>query len=187
MLKKSTPLSPSLSFRRVGNQPLLMKEKWLTAIPRSAQNQTVLSTPTFSNTSQSASRLPKPQNLLRHHVIAQTEDQRTIGSMESWRLLLKQLSAIVGSEGSAAIFFHCIGQLGNQYPTLRTLSPHHSWPEQLAIVQNTLQPLPQSSAAFARQSLWFRGCQLLTKLFGVSLSQRLLHQVAAAQGKEQHG
>lgn len=115
------------------------------------------------------------------------EDINAVGSMENWRLLLKQLSLLVGSEGSAAIFFHSIGQLGSQYPTLGALSPKHSWPEQLATVQNTLQQLPQSSAAFVRQSLWFRGCQLITKLLGLSLSQRLLHRVAAVQSTYQHG
>lgn len=116
-----------------------------------------------------------------------TEDNNALGSIESWRLLLKQLSRLVGNEGSAAIFFHSIGQLGVQYPALQTLSPQHSWPEQLATVQNTLLQLPHSAAAFARQSLWFRGCQLLTKLFGLSLSRRLLHQVAAVQSSYQHG
>ncbi|RVU40436.1 hypothetical protein EOE67_05135 [Rheinheimera riviphila] len=115
-----------------------------------------------------------------------TEDHNAVGSIESWRLLLIQLSLLVGNEGSAAILFHSIGQLGVQYPALQTLSPPPSWPEQLATVQNTLQQLPHS-AAFARQSLWFRGCQLLTKLLGLSLSRRLLHQVAAEQSSYQHG
>ena len=187
MLKKSIPLSTKLSFRRIGNQPFLLHGKWQAAILRNTQNQTALSPTKFSNASQQIAPSSKEHRLFTNHALVKTEEQRAVGSMESWRLLLKQLSAIVGSEGSAAIFFHCIGQLGSQYPTLRTLSPHYSWPEQLAIVQNTLQPLPPSSAAFARQSLWFRGCQLLTKLLGVSLSQRLLHQVAAAQSTEQHG
>jgi hypothetical protein len=187
MLKKSIPLSTKLSFRRIGNQPFLLHGKWQSETPRITRHQTALSPTNVSNASQQVESSSKEQQLFTHYAMLKSEEQRAVGSMESWRLLLKQLSTIVGSEGSAAIFFHCIGQLSSQYPTLRTLSPHHSWPEQLAIVQNTLQPLPQSSAAFARQSLWFRGCQLLTKLLGESLSRRLLHQVAAAQSTEQHG
>jgi hypothetical protein len=109
------------------------------------------------------------------------------GSIEHWRLLLKQLSLLVGSKGSAAIFLKSVDQLGAQYPALATLNPMHSWPEQLAILQNTLQQLPPSSAAMAQQSLWWRGCQLLSKLLGESLSRRLLQQVQFEQSAQHHG
>ncbi len=103
-----------------------------------------------------------------------------VGSIESWRLLLKELSMLVGNQGSAAILFQCIGKLGPQYPVFAALSPQHSWPEQLAIVQSILQQLPQAAATLARQSLWWRGCQLLTKLFGQALSRRLQQKALLA-------
>lgn len=110
-----------------------------------------------------------------------------VGSIEHWRLLLKQLSLLVGSQGSAAIFSKSIVQFGTQFPALATLNPMHSWPEQLAILQNTLQQLPPASAAMAQQSLWWRGCQLITKLLGVSLSRRILHQVQQEQSSQHNG
>lgn len=116
-----------------------------------------------------------------------TPDLSTVGSIEHWRLLLKQLSLLVGSQGCAAIFSQSIDQLGTQYPALATLSPMLSWPEQLAILQNTLQQLPPATAAMAQQSLWWRGCQLITKLLGVSLSRRLLQQVHSEQSSQHNG
>lgn len=116
-----------------------------------------------------------------------TPDLSTVGSIEQWRLLLKQLSLLVGSQGSAAIFLQSVDQLGAQYPALATMNPMHSWPEQLAILQNTLQQLPPASAAMAQQSLWWRGCQLITKLLGASLSRRLLQQVQLDQSSQHNG
>jgi len=109
------------------------------------------------------------------------------GSIEHWRLLLKQLSLLVGSQGSTAIFLKSVDQLGAQYPALATLNPMHSWPEQLVILQNTLQQLPSASAAMAQQSLWWRGCQLLSKLLGASLSRRILQQVQLEQSAQHNG
>ena len=182
MLKKYQPVSTDPSDSRIGNRQWMRSGE--SRFPRpthlSAQDTAIVSS--NGRAAPSLVLLDQPWQPLQGHA----DEFTTPGSIESWRLLLKQLSTIVGSEGSAAIFFHSIGQLCNQYPALRTLSPQHSWPEQLAVVQNTLQQLPQSSAAFARQSLWFRGCQLITKLLGFPLSQRLLHQVATAQSTYQH-
>ena len=172
MLKKSPsvplhPLACSDNF-----QPFVSGRSW--------SGRTLVASPVkLVSTGGTANKL-SPTN-------AAAAEMNALGSMESWRLLLKQLSMLVGSEGSAAIFYHSIGQLGTQYPVLGALSPKQSWPEQLATVQNTLQQLPQAAAAFARQSLWFRGCQLIAKLLGVSLSRRLLHQVASVQSTYQHG
>jgi hypothetical protein len=189
MLKKTKPVPTHSPVSRIGNRqqmpagrPLGALSVRLVANTRPAEK--------MENTTNAPQRAPQfagnpwPQASYSSTYI---EDVNAVGSMESWRLLLKQLTMLVGSEGSAAIFFHSIGQLGAQYPALGALSRQHSWPEQLAVVQNTLQQLPQSSAAFARQSLWFRGCQLITKLLGLPLSRRLLHQVATVQSTYQHG
>lgn len=188
MLNNFKPIATDVSLSRIGNRQILQAERPLVApFPLLSKNQRRI------NFNSVANLTPRPTHFAEHsrpsayvHT-TQSEDLHAVGSMESWRLLLKQLSTLVGSEGSAAIFFHSIGQLGNQFPALRTLSPKQSWPEQLAMVQNTLQPLTETSAAFARQTLWFRGCQLLTKLLGPSLSRRLLHLVAAGQRNSQHG
>ena len=119
--------------------------------------------------------------------IATQEISTAVGSIEHWRLLLKQLSMLVGSQGSAAIFSKSVAQLGGQYPALAVLTSQQSWPEQLAILQNTLQQLSSSSAAMAQQSLWWRGCQLITKLLGVSLSRKLLQQVQFEQSAQHNG
>jgi hypothetical protein len=108
------------------------------------------------------------------------------GSIENWRLLLKELSTLVGNQGTTAIFLSSVNPLSTQYPGLATLAQHQHWPEQLAILQYTLQQLPRRSAARAQQSLWWRGSQLLTKLLGESLCRRLLQQVAL-QSLNRHG
>lgn len=136
---------------------------------------------------------PRAQRPVSNHwhlvnpTFAAHEVSNAAGSIEHWRLLLKQLSMLVGSQGSAAIFSKSVDQLGAQYPALAVLTPQQSWPEQLAILQNTLQQLPSSSAAMAQQSLWWRGCQLITKLLGVSLSRKLLQQVQFEQSSQHNG
>lgn len=134
-------------------------------------------------------RTPRPitSHWYLSHAAQSTSDLNTIGSVEHWRLLLKQLSLLVGSQGSAAIFSKSIDQLGAQYPALAALNPMQSWPEQLALLQNTLLQLPPASAAMAQQSLWWRGCQLITKLLGVSLSRKLLQQIKLEQSLQQNG
>lgn len=44
------------------------------------------------------------------------------GSIENWRLLLKQLSTLVGNQGSTAIFLSSVNPLSTQYPGLATLA-----------------------------------------------------------------
>jgi hypothetical protein len=140
-----------------------------------------------------AASQPRAQRSVSHHwhlvnpPLAADEVRNTAGSIEHWRLLLKQLTLLVGSQGSAAIFSKSVDLLGVQYPALAVLTSQQSWPEQLAILENTLQQLPSSSAAMAQQSLWWRGCQLITKLLGVSLSRKLLQQVQFEQSAQHNG
>ncbi|OBP15688.1 hypothetical protein A5320_10285 [Rheinheimera sp. SA_1] len=189
MLKKFKPVLTDSPISSIGNRQHMLSGRRLAAVPvrlvasrRPAEQMEPNTSSPQRTTTTVTSHWPQPG-----YGSVQPEDINAVGSMESWRLLLKQLSMLVGTEGSAAIFFHSIGQLGTQYPALGAINPKHSWPEQLATVQNTLQQLPQASAAFARQSLWFRGCQLITKLLGLSLSRRLLNQVATVQSTYQHG
>lgn len=189
MLKKTKQVPSHSPDNSIGNRQHMLSDRSLGALPvrliassSSAEKMEYSTSLSQRAANIAASHWPQPGYSSVH-----PEDINAVGSMESWRLLLKQLSMLVGTEGSAAIFFHSIGQLGMQYPALAAINPKQSWPEQLATVQNTLQQLPQASAAFARQSLWFRGCQVITKLLGLSLSRRLLHQVAAVQSSYQHG
>jgi hypothetical protein len=189
MLKKFKPVPTDSPISSIGNRQHMLSGRRSGAVPvrlvasrRPAEQMEPNTSSPQRAANTAVSHWPQPG-----YSSVQPEDINAVGSIESWRLLLKQLSMLVGTEGSAAIFFHSIGQLGTQYPALGAINPKHSWPEQLATVQNTLQQLPQASAAFARQSLWFRGCQLITKLLGLSLSRRLLNQVATVQSTYQHG
>lgn len=121
----------------------------------------------------------QPHHAAFAQLAAKGADARRIAhlSASTWRDIDAALSPIVGPRGVAALFNRSLFVTSAHYPCLTAVRESDSPPGEFATLQATLAQQTTSNAASASDALLQTFKQLLTKLIGGSLTERLLESV----------
>ncbi len=121
----------------------------------------------------------QPHHAAFAQLAAEGADARRIAelSASTWRDIDAALSPIVGPRGVAALYNRSLFLTGTHHPCLTAVRESDSPPGEFAALQATLAQQTTSNAASASDALLQTFKQLLTKLIGGSLTERLLESV----------
>jgi hypothetical protein len=96
-----------------------------------------------------------------------------------WRLVEAQLVPVIGAHGLDVLFRHALHQTTSAYPWLAAVVDRGGSAGPLPSLMACLAAQPRASATDAAQGLLFNFTEMLSRLVGESLTERLLAPVWA--------
>lgn len=98
-------------------------------------------------------------------------------AVATWRGIEAVLAPIIGHRGVAALYKRSLHAIRGEYPWLADVHENEFRPGEFSALQTALSQQPSSSAAAANGALLQTFHDLLTKLIGGALTERLLRPV----------